>query len=220
MPSRCCRCRISTAISAWTIFASRWPMKSPTLLTYSRTLDVRPSAVTRKYVNADLDPQQVGRELHVATVLTGHFQKQGNHLLVTLEAIETGTERLVWQTNLTRLDAGPDRHAAAAGQAGPSRIAAHAGRGRRLPGNQHPAQQSGSLRSLFAQRGRCLTMPLPIGKQSSRWNTRSNWIPTTPRPGRKWASAITTTPPTRMAASRCSSTRTLRWSAPWLWIRT
>ena len=69
-------------------------------LTYSRTLDVRPSAVTRKYVNADLDPQQVGRDLHVGTVLTGHFQKQGNHLLVTLEAIETGTERLLWQTNL------------------------------------------------------------------------------------------------------------------------
>ena len=70
-------------------------------LTYSRTLDVRPSAVTRKYVNADLDPQQVGTDLHVGTVLTGHFQKQGNHLLVTLEAIETGTERLLWQTNLT-----------------------------------------------------------------------------------------------------------------------
>ncbi len=70
-------------------------------LTYSRTLDVRPSAVTRKYVNADLDPQQVGRDLRVGTVLTGHFQKQGNRLLVTLEAIETGTERLVWQTNLT-----------------------------------------------------------------------------------------------------------------------
>ena len=70
-------------------------------LTYSRTLDVRPSAVTRKYVSADLDPKQVGRELHVGTVLTGHFQKQGDHLLVTLEAIETGTERLIWQTNLT-----------------------------------------------------------------------------------------------------------------------
>jgi|KBSMisStaDraftv2_1062788.scaffolds.fasta_scaffold10964_2 serine/threonine protein kinase/TolB-like protein len=70
-------------------------------LTYSRTLDVRPSAVTRKYVNADIDPQQVGKDLRVGTVLTGHFQKQGNHLMVTLEAIETGTERLVWQTNLT-----------------------------------------------------------------------------------------------------------------------
>jgi eukaryotic-like serine/threonine-protein kinase len=70
-------------------------------LTYSRTLDVRPSTVTRKYVGADLDLKQVGRELHVATVLSGHFQKQGTHLLVTVEAIETGTERLVWQTNLT-----------------------------------------------------------------------------------------------------------------------
>ncbi len=69
------------------------------VLTYSRTLDVRPSSVTRKY--ADTDPQKVGQELHVANVLSGHFLKQGNHLLVTLEAIETGTDRLVWQTNLT-----------------------------------------------------------------------------------------------------------------------
>ncbi len=71
------------------------------VLTYSRTLDVRPSAVTRKYVNADMDPQKVGHELHVANVLTGHFQKQGNRLLVTLEAIETGTDKLLWQANLT-----------------------------------------------------------------------------------------------------------------------
>src|ERR1700720_3059699 len=71
------------------------------VLTYSRTLDVRPSSVTRKFVNADLDPQQVGKQLHVATVMTGHFQKQGSHLMVTLEAIETDTDRLVWQTNLT-----------------------------------------------------------------------------------------------------------------------
>jgi serine/threonine protein kinase/TolB-like protein/Tfp pilus assembly protein PilF len=71
------------------------------VLTYSRTLDVRPSAVTRKYVGADIDPQKVGKELHVGTVLSGHFQKQGNKLMVTLEAIETGTERLVWQTSVT-----------------------------------------------------------------------------------------------------------------------
>jgi TolB-like protein/Flp pilus assembly protein TadD len=69
-------------------------------LTYSRTLDVRSSAVTRKYVS-DLDPQQIGRDLHVSTLVAGHFQKQGTHLLVTVEAIETGTGRLVWQTNLT-----------------------------------------------------------------------------------------------------------------------
>ena len=41
-------------------------------ITYSR-MDVRPSIVTRKYVNRDLDPQKVGLELHVGTVLTGHL---------------------------------------------------------------------------------------------------------------------------------------------------
>jgi serine/threonine protein kinase/tetratricopeptide (TPR) repeat protein len=70
------------------------------VLTYSRTLDVRPSTVTRKYTGADLDPQRVGRELHVANVLTGHFMKQGTHILVTLEAIQTGSDRLLWQSNL------------------------------------------------------------------------------------------------------------------------
>jgi serine/threonine protein kinase len=69
------------------------------VLTYSRSLDVRPSATTRKYVNADLDPQKVGLELHVATVLSGHFQKQGNRILVALEAIDAGTDKLLWQTN-------------------------------------------------------------------------------------------------------------------------
>ena len=70
-------------------------------LASSRTLDVRSSAVTRKYVGADLDPQQIGPDLHVTTLLTGHFQKQETHLMVTVEAIETGTGRLVWQVNLT-----------------------------------------------------------------------------------------------------------------------
>jgi len=71
------------------------------VLTYSRTLDVRPSALTRKYANADLDLHRAGQELHVATVLTGHFLKQENHLLITLEAIETDNERMMWQANLS-----------------------------------------------------------------------------------------------------------------------
>jgi serine/threonine protein kinase/tetratricopeptide (TPR) repeat protein len=71
------------------------------VLTHSRTLDVRPSGVTRKYVNADLDPQKVGRELHVGSVVTGHFLRQGDHLLVTLEATETKSNRMLWETNFT-----------------------------------------------------------------------------------------------------------------------
>lgn len=71
------------------------------VLTYTRSLDVRPSSITRKYVAADVDPQEVGRELHVATVITGHFLRQDDRLLVTLEAIEVNSNRLIWQTNLT-----------------------------------------------------------------------------------------------------------------------
>ncbi len=71
------------------------------VLMYSRTLDVRPSSITRKYVNADLDPQRVGRELHVSKVVTGHFIRQGEQLLVTLEAVDTAKNRLLWQTNFT-----------------------------------------------------------------------------------------------------------------------
>ncbi len=71
------------------------------VLTHSRALDVRPSAATRKYVSVDLDPQQVGRELHVANILTGHFMRQGEHLLVTLEAVQVNNNRLLWQTSLT-----------------------------------------------------------------------------------------------------------------------
>jgi serine/threonine protein kinase len=70
-------------------------------LTYTRTLDVRPSAITRKFVGNDVDPQAAGREVHVASVLTGHFLKQGDHLMITLEAIQVEGNRLLWQTNVT-----------------------------------------------------------------------------------------------------------------------
>jgi serine/threonine protein kinase len=71
------------------------------VLTYTRTLDVRPSSLTQKYSGANVDPQKVGKELHVATILTGHFLKQGDNLLVTLEAIDVHDNRLLWQSSFT-----------------------------------------------------------------------------------------------------------------------
>jgi len=70
-------------------------------LTYSRTLEVRPSSVTRKYVAIDLDPKKVGLELRVGRLLTGSFRRQGNQLAVTLEAIDVPTDRLLWQATVT-----------------------------------------------------------------------------------------------------------------------
>jgi len=71
------------------------------VLTYSRSLDVRPSSVTRKYVGLDLDPHKVGTELRVGRLLTGHFRRQGDQLTVTLEAIDVPTDRLLWQSSVT-----------------------------------------------------------------------------------------------------------------------
>jgi serine/threonine protein kinase len=71
------------------------------VLTYSRSLEVRPSSVTRKYVALDLEPKKVGQELRVGRLLQGHFIKQGDQLTVTLEAIDVPTDRLLWQTTVT-----------------------------------------------------------------------------------------------------------------------
>jgi TolB-like protein/Tfp pilus assembly protein PilF len=71
------------------------------VLTYSRSLEVRPSPVTRRFVELDLDPHKVGQELHVGKLLTGHFIRQGEQLTVTLEAIDVANDRLIWQGNAT-----------------------------------------------------------------------------------------------------------------------
>ncbi len=71
------------------------------VLTYNRGLDVRPSSSTRKFSGNDVDPQRAGREVRAANVLTGHFLKQGNQVMITLEAIAVDDNRLKWQTSVT-----------------------------------------------------------------------------------------------------------------------
>ena len=75
------------------------------VLTYTRSLDVRPSSVTQKYVDPGLDPEKVGLELRVGSLLTGHYLKQGDHLLVTLQAVDVGSDKVLWQTDVrTKVD--------------------------------------------------------------------------------------------------------------------
>jgi len=71
------------------------------VLTYARSLEVRPSSVTRKFVAVDLDPHKVGSELHVGRLVMGHFMRQGDQLSVTLEAVDVATDRLLWETTVT-----------------------------------------------------------------------------------------------------------------------
>ena len=67
------------------------------VLTYTRSLDVRPTAATRKYAAVDVDPQKAGKELRAGTVVTGHYLREGDKLAVTLEAIDVVTNSVVWQ---------------------------------------------------------------------------------------------------------------------------
>jgi eukaryotic-like serine/threonine-protein kinase len=70
------------------------------VLTYSRSLEVRPSSMTRRYVEADFDPHKVGQQLRVGRLLTGNFRRQGDQLIVTLEAIDVPTERVLWEATV------------------------------------------------------------------------------------------------------------------------
>ncbi len=69
-------------------------------LTYARSLEIRPSASTQKYSHGETDPGKIGRELHVSTVVAGHFLRQNNTVMVTLEAVEVKDNRLVWTGTL------------------------------------------------------------------------------------------------------------------------
>ena len=69
-------------------------------LTYSRSLEIRPSSSTQKYSNAEADSSKIGRELGVGTVVAGHFLRQDKMVMVTLEAVEVKDDRLVWTGTL------------------------------------------------------------------------------------------------------------------------
>jgi len=71
------------------------------VLTGTRSLDVRPTNSTGKLSAADVDPQKAGRQLRVSTVLTGHYLLRGKQLLVTIEAIDVNSNRLIWQTTIS-----------------------------------------------------------------------------------------------------------------------
>ena len=75
-------------------------------LTVSPSLEIRPTVNTQKYGNGEVDSSKIGRELGVGTVIAGHFLKQGDNVMVTLEAVEVKSDKLVWTGTLT----GPSRN--------------------------------------------------------------------------------------------------------------
>jgi TolB-like protein len=65
-----------------------------------RSLSIRPFATTAKYTAADVDVQQAGKDMHVGRIVMGHFQKIQNQLELTMQAIDVGDDRVLWQETL------------------------------------------------------------------------------------------------------------------------
>lgn len=73
------------------------PDEIATILSHTRSVSVQPFANTSKYDGPNLDLQKAGREMRVATVVTGHFLVAGARLQVTLEALDVDSNRVVWR---------------------------------------------------------------------------------------------------------------------------
>ncbi len=77
------------------------PDEIATTLSYVHSLSIRPFSTTSKYMQAGLDLQQAGREMHVTDIVTGHYLKDGNQLQITLEAIDVENNRTIWSDTIT-----------------------------------------------------------------------------------------------------------------------
>jgi serine/threonine protein kinase len=68
-----------------------------TALSSTPSLAVRPMASSRRFAASGGSPQEVGRQLRVDRIVTGHFSMQQSELRVTVEAVEVDRNRLLWR---------------------------------------------------------------------------------------------------------------------------
>ncbi len=77
------------------------PDEVATTLSYIPALAVRPFEMTRRYANKEVDPQAAGRELRVTDLVTGHYEKEGDRLRVTLEVIDVENNKVLWRDSIS-----------------------------------------------------------------------------------------------------------------------
>ncbi len=61
---------------------------------------VRPFTTSRRYDGVAVDLVTAGHELGVATLVMGHYMRESGALHVTIEAVDVGTNRVVWRDAL------------------------------------------------------------------------------------------------------------------------
>src|SRR5215472_11729561 len=72
-----------------------------TTLSYVPALSIRPSAMSNRYVGPNVDVRKAAREMRVERIITGHFVIAGDKLEVTLEAINTSNNRVLWRDSVS-----------------------------------------------------------------------------------------------------------------------
>src|SRR5260221_14332378 len=65
-------------------------------LSAARSMIIRPQAASSRYSDASLDLRKAARELNVTRLVTGHFVLARNQLQLTMEAVDTNENRVLW----------------------------------------------------------------------------------------------------------------------------
>ncbi|HSP61378.1 MAG TPA: winged helix-turn-helix domain-containing protein, partial [Pyrinomonadaceae bacterium] len=71
-----------------------------TKLDYVSTIIVRPSSYMEKYRNRDIDPKAAAAELHVNTLLTGSFIKDGDDLRINAQLVDVESNEILWRDSI------------------------------------------------------------------------------------------------------------------------
>jgi serine/threonine protein kinase/tetratricopeptide (TPR) repeat protein len=69
-------------------------------LSYFPALSIRPFATTSRYAGPDVDLQKAAQDMRVGNVVTGHFVVTGGNVEVTLEAVDTTNDRVLWRDTM------------------------------------------------------------------------------------------------------------------------
>lgn len=76
------------------------PDEIATTLSGIHGLAIRPFSASSRYEQSNFDPQKAGREMHVSSVVTGHFLRANDQMNITLEAIDVASDRVIWSDEI------------------------------------------------------------------------------------------------------------------------
>jgi DNA-binding winged helix-turn-helix (wHTH) protein/TolB-like protein len=69
-------------------------------LSMAKSLNIRPVAASGKYADPSLDLLKAARQLDVDRIITGHYVVAGDELQITMEAVDTDENRVLWRDTI------------------------------------------------------------------------------------------------------------------------